>query len=174
VTRTPRVLSKAQEKRRIGGPSVGRTNSKVHFMTDSPIVVAVFNTSPDTVEMLRIVLEQAGFVVVSVYTYELRDGKVDIENLVRQHRPTVAIYDIAPPYEKNWREFQHNRAMDAMKGMKFVITTTNARQVREIAGDVQPVLEFVGKPYDLGLIVNEVKKCFGMSPSPTSSVSISA
>ena len=37
---------------------------------ERPPVVAIFNTSPDTVEMLRIVLEQAGFVVMGLYTYD--------------------------------------------------------------------------------------------------------
>ena len=57
-------------------------------MEARPPVVAVFNTSPDTVEMLRIVLERAGYVVASVYTYELRDAKIDVEMFMRQHHPT--------------------------------------------------------------------------------------
>ena len=130
-------------------------------MMERPPVVAIFNTSPDTVEMLRIVLEHSGFVVSSIYTYELRDGKVDVEVFVRQHRPDVAIYDVAPPYDKNWREFQHVSSMDAFKGIKFLITTTNVKRVREIAGDGPQLYEIVGKPYDLGMIVDAVKKLTG-------------
>jgi DNA-binding response OmpR family regulator len=121
-------------------------------------VVAVFNTSPDTVELLRIVLEEAGFVVVSAFTYELRDGEVDLEAFCRQHRPHVVLYDIAPPYEANWRLFLHLRSTEALRGARFVVTTTHEAHVRKIAGHGEELFEIVGKPYDLGLIVEAVKK----------------
>lgn len=139
-----------------------------------PPVVAVFNTSPDTIDMLRIVLQNEGFVVVGGYTYELRDGKVDIEALSRQHKPDVVIYDIAPPYPKNWLEFQHTCTMPALKGAKFMITTTNVKQLREIAGDGPRLFEIVGKPYDLEKIVEHVKELTGRASSRRASLSESS
>jgi hypothetical protein len=49
-------------------------------------VVAIFNTSEDTTELLRIVFENAGFVVVTAFTNQLRDGKVELEAFMRQHQ----------------------------------------------------------------------------------------
>ena len=128
-----------------------------------PTAVGVFNTSPDTVEMLRIVLEREGLIVVSAYTYDLRDSKIDIEALVRQHQPKVIIFDVAPPYDANWRLFEHIRGMPVLAGIKFVVTTTNVARVREVAGVTEPLLEIVGKPYDLNQIVEAVKKCLSAS-----------
>jgi DNA-binding NtrC family response regulator len=128
-----------------------------------PPVVGIINTSPDTVELLRIVLENAGFMVVSTYTHELREAKVNIEAIIRQYSPKLIIYDVAPPYDKNWREFLTTAAMPALKGINFIITTTNARHVKEVAGDHQEVYEIVGKPYDLGLLVQAVKDTLGVS-----------
>jgi len=125
--------------------------------TSGPAAVGVFNTSPDTVEMLRIVLEREGLIVVSAYTFELRDSKIDIEALVRQHQPKVIIYDIAPPYDRNWRLFDHIRSMPALAGIQFVLTTTNVARVREVSGPGQELFEIVDKPYDLNLIVSAVK-----------------
>jgi CheY-like chemotaxis protein len=123
-------------------------------MTDKPTVVAVFNTSEDTTDMLRVVLEQAGFVVICAFTHALRDGKVDLDALMRQHGPKVVVYDIALPYEANWRLFEHIQASPACRGVRFVVTTTNAAQVRKVSG--QEVLEIVGKPYDLNQVVEAV------------------
>ena len=122
-----------------------------------PTVVAVFNTSPDTVDLLRFVFEHAGFTVVSAFTWEMRDSKVDVEAFMRQHAPHVVVYDIAPPYEENWHLFQHFSAMPAFRGRKFVITTTNAKQVHAVAGDAVTLYEIIGKPYDLDLVVKAVK-----------------
>jgi hypothetical protein len=131
-------------------------------MIDKPPVVAIFNTSPDTVEMLRIILEQEEIVVISAYTHDLREGKVDVDALTHQYDPKLVIYDIAPPYDKNWRQFLVTRTMPALKNTKFLVTTTNEKRVKEVAGEGQEVFEIVGKPYDLQMIVDAVKKSIGL------------
>lgn len=123
----------------------------------NPQVVAVFNSSEDTTEMLRIALEQAGYVVVTAFTHALRDGHTDLESLMRQHRPTVIVYDIALPYDRNWRLFQHIRDSPACRSVRFVLTSTNVAQVKNVAGEDQPILEIVGKPYDLEQLLQLVR-----------------
>jgi two-component system OmpR family response regulator len=129
-------------------------------MSPNAHVVGVFNTSEDTTDVLRIVLENAGFVVVTAFTNLLRDGKVDLEAFMRQHQPRVIVYDIAIPYEQNWRLYEHMRSVPACRGVSFVLTTTNVQHVRQLAGDVD-IHEIVGKPYDLDQIVGAVKQAIG-------------
>jgi CheY-like chemotaxis protein len=134
-------------------------------MPETPPVVAVINTSPDVVDMLRLTLEHAGIVVVSAMTWEIREGEVDLERFVAQHRPRVVVYDIAPPYENNWLLFQHIRAMPVMRDVQFVITSTNAQQVERFArGDGHRIYEIVGKPFDLGEIVDAVREALKARP----------
>lgn len=128
-------------------------------------VVAVFNTSEDTTDLLRVVLEQAGFVVVTAFTNRLRDGTTDFEALMRQHRPRVIVYDIAIPYEQNWRLFRHFRSSPAAKHVQFVVTTTNLAQVERIVGTDQEIHEIVGKPFDLEILVRAVKSAARARPT---------
>src|SRR5690348_15781129 len=96
---------------------------------NDPKVVAIFNTSPDLVDMLRGVFEMAGFVVVSLLTFQIREGHVDVETFLGQQKPDVIVYDLAPPYEPNWRLFKHVCRTPAMRQCRIVLTSTNAARV---------------------------------------------
>ena len=133
--------------------------------SDARDVIAIINTSPDTVGLLSELLERAGFLVVTAYTHSIRDGSVDLQAFLRTHRPRVIVYDIAPPYEPNWHLFQHMAAMPVMAGRQFVITSTNARQVEGFAGPQQHVYEIVGKPFDLDQIVQATREALKIRPS---------
>jgi CheY-like chemotaxis protein len=84
---------------------------------------------------------------------------------MRQHRPKVIVYDIAPPYEANWRLFQHVRTAPAVQHVQWVITTTNAAHVQKLAGKDEQLYEVVGKPYDLDRICAAVKEAMRARPT---------
>jgi DNA-binding NtrC family response regulator len=123
-----------------------------------PLVAAVFNTSPDIVDLLRRALEPAGIVVVSGLTHQIREGVVDVEGFIRQHTPNVIVYDIAPPYDANWQLYQHISRMEVMRRQTFVLTSINPRHVEQLTGRNETVYEVVGKPFDLDKIVRAVKE----------------
>lgn len=134
-------------------------------MPPAPYVAAIINTSPDVVDMLRVVLEQAGIVVVSAFTHEIRDGHVDLERLLSQHKPNVIVYDIAPPYAANWQLYQHLSESPSMQQCQVVLTSTNPARVTELSGGDRRVYEIVGKPFDLDVIVRAVKEAIRARPT---------
>ena len=134
-------------------------------MPDPDPVVAVINSTPDIVDLLRLAVEKEGFVAVTALTFDIRDGKTDLDHLIQQHQPTVIVYDIAPPYDANWKLFQHVAAMPVMKGRQFVLTSTNRAHVEKIAGPQEHIYEVVGKPFDLAEIATAVKQAVRVRPS---------
>ena len=119
--------------------------------------IAVFNSSSDTLEVLKLALEQDGYAVVTGHVSELKKGQVDVLDFVEEHQPDVIIYDVALPYEENWRFLRLLQSFDALKPLKWVITTTHKPHLQELVGECGEVYEIVGKPYDVQQIMNAVK-----------------
>ncbi len=120
-------------------------------------VAAIINTAPDTVGLLKDALEHAGLLVVTGYTHDVRDGKLDLQSFLTTHRPDVIVYDIAPPYDRNWAFLQHLRST-ILGGYRFVLTTVNRRYVETLVGRDERVYEVVGRADDLGEIIRAVRE----------------
>jgi len=129
-------------------------------MTNVP-VVAVLNSNDDIVEMLRMILEHNGFIVVSAHLDAIRRGDQSLTDFVEEHDPELIIYDLTPPYDRSWRFLEHLRQVPIMHNRKFVITSTNARRADEIIGTAEHVHEIVGKPYDIDELVKVVRRGVG-------------
>ena len=126
--------------------------------TSQPRVVALINSTPDIVGMLRVAFQDAGFVVVSTLTHLVRAGEVDLEAFIKQHQPQAIVYDIAPPYASNWNLFRHLSQLPALKERPCVITSTNPARLRELAHTDQEICEIVETPYLLDQLIQAVKK----------------
>ena len=120
-------------------------------------VVAVVNSSADTVEMLRLYLQQEGFEAVTAHIDEIKRGTLDFARFVQEHDPRVLIYDVAPPYEPNWTYLNMLRRLDVMQGRTVVITTTHKENLERLVGPTGAI-EIIGKPYDLQEVVTAVKR----------------
>lgn len=132
---------------------------------DNSVTVAIVNSTPDAIEMLRHLLFQAGFLVVSCYAHDIRDGRTDYEAFIRQHQPRVIVYDIAPPYERNFRMFEHVRAMPVSEGCQFVLTSMNRAHLGKLVGRDEQVYEVVDRDEDLLRLVQAVKEASRARPT---------
>jgi DNA-binding response OmpR family regulator len=131
--------------------------------TPSPApVVAVLNSSEDIVGMLREVLQEEGFTVVTAQVPDIKAGREDVVAFLRRYDPQVVLYDISPPYEANWTFFRLVQDTEAAKGRPFVVTTTNQRALAELVGEAA-VVELLGKPYDLQEVVRAVRRALGQA-----------
>lgn len=126
--------------------------------SDKPPVVAILNSNDDTVEMLRMLIESERMVAVSAHVSDIRRGVFDFGGFLTEHNPQVIIFDVPPPYDRSWLMLQHLRGVPAAAKKTWVITSTNPQRLKEIAQPEEPIFEIIGKPYDLQLIVEAVKK----------------
>ena len=124
----------------------------------APPVVAVLNSNDDLVELLRHLLEQAGFITVTGHVDDVRRGHLDLINFVEQHNPNVIVYDLVPPYDRSWNYLYLLRDSEPLRGRPFVLTSVNPKRATEVVGQSEMVYEIVGKPVDLDRIVAAVKE----------------
>lgn len=126
-------------------------------------VVAVVNTNPDMVELLKTRIEQAGFVVLVIHTSEIRAG-LDLGGVLEQHDPKVIVYDVPMPYDRNWRLLQHLRET-MLDGRQLVITTPNEEGIRRLVGRDDKVFEILDDGVDIDAIVQAVREAARARPT---------
>jgi CheY-like chemotaxis protein len=119
------------------------------------VVVAIFNTNPEVLDLVREALQDAGWATVVAHVDDLKRGRIDLVQFVEQHHPDCIVYDVAPPYDTNWTFLRLMRSSKVMQGRAFVVTTTNKKALDELIGPSDTV-ELLCKPYDLEQIVQAV------------------
>ena len=127
-------------------------------MDQKATVGAVFNSSDDMVELLRVLFERHGFVVVTGHIAAIRKGELDLASFVAQHRPDVVVYDVVPPYDRQWRFLAHLRQTSPLNAIPFVLTSSNAAATRELASTDEQIIEVLGRPFEFDALVEAVKR----------------
>ena len=119
--------------------------------------VAVFNSSQDTVDLLRMTLEEAGFQTVAGHVPDIKRGHMDFVAFMEQHQPEAVVIDVSLPYAENWNVVRLLRDTASMQGRALILTTTNKRALDELVGPTDTI-EIVGKPYEMTVVLEAVRK----------------
>ena len=127
--------------------------------TTAPGVVALFNASDDTIDMVQGLLTASGGNQTLIWCHfaDLKKGIVDFDKYIERHNPEVVIFDLSPPYDENWRYFKTMRDAAGMQGRGVVLTTTNKARLDEVLGEDSHALEVVGRAEDLRQIDAAIK-----------------
>ena len=126
-------------------------------------VVAVVNTNPDLVDILKSRIERAGLVVVVMHIADIRTG-LDVERMMAQHDPAVIVFDVAAPFEQSWRFLQHLRGT-VFTGRKLVLTSPNADALARVAGKDERIYEILDDGADIDAIVQAVREAVRARPT---------
>ena len=122
-----------------------------------PPLVAVINTTEDIITLLCAALEDEGYATARAYVVDFRSGRQDITAFFDTYRPHAVIFDIAIPYDQNWRFFQEQVLGGGfLPHHKYVLMTTNLTALQQVVGNIE-AFELMGKPFDLGDLLEAVQ-----------------
>jgi DNA-binding response OmpR family regulator len=114
--------------------------------------IAIFNSSEDTVEALRLAFEHQGHETVSAHIDQIKRGQVDFLDFIKTHDPKAVVYDVSPPYDHNFTFLKLLRDTQVMQGRPIILTTTHKVNLERMVGPTDAI-EIIGKPYDLEQVV---------------------
>jgi DNA-binding NtrC family response regulator len=127
-----------------------------------PKTIAVLNGSLEISKILEEFLREEGFNTVNGIITDFKTGKESFVSFMKTHQPDLILYDVPPPYDHNLTFLELLKATDLIKDECIIVTTTNKAALEKLAGKHQ-VLEILGKPYDLKIVVETInqklKKC---------------
>ena len=123
--------------------------------TPSRPCIAILDTSPDFIDMLKEIMEIEEFDTISEYILNFRTGRSDIHSFFAMHKPNAVIYDVALPYQENWQFLKHVLEISGLRSCQFIVVTTNKRALDALVGETGG-LEILGKPMDLDALIQAV------------------
>lgn len=124
--------------------------------TTGPRTIGILNSTEVVIDLLTQLLEGEGYAALAAYIPDFKRGRGDIATWLGDLAPTAVLYDIPPPYDENWAFYQHALSLCESRTHRFIVTTTNRRVLEGLAGPTDAI-EFVGRPFDLGEIVDRVR-----------------
>jgi DNA-binding response OmpR family regulator len=114
-----------------------------HLVTESasPPVIVVADDEEDILELVSIGLERAGYVI-----HRARDGEEALA-LAREHRPNVAILDVAMPKLDGFELTRRLRNDPETSEIKIVLLTARVQEADVDEGLAAGAHDYIKKPF---------------------------
>lgn len=141
------VVGRASDGTVPGDAGVSLNLGKPHGINEAVgrSMIAVVNDDPALIRTLQILLEVEGYRTAGLNMSTV-GGPDALLHWIDRHDPQVILYDIPLPYEDNWEGFRQVQDAEAGTHRRFVLTTTNLRAVRELAGPAAEI-EIIDLPF---------------------------
>src|SRR5262245_2735571 len=122
-----------------------------------PFVIAVLNSNQDVLRLIRAVLEDEGYTVATEHIVSFKDGEANLAQFLLNHRPTVVVYDLAPPYKENWNFLQLLCKIPEVASIPMVLTTVNKVALEPVVGKTD-TFEILGTRDNLAPLIDEINR----------------
>ena len=132
-------------------PTTGGANPR------RPVVVAVLNSNQDVLRLIHDVLQDEGYTVVTDHIHSFKDGDANLIDFLSKHRPSLLLYDLAPPYQENWNFLQLLCRVPAVASLPMVLTTVNKAALEKVVGETD-AFEILGTHDNLAPVVEAINR----------------
>src|SRR3972149_7886120 len=127
-------------------------------MNKSPSVkkVLVIDDEPDTLELVKLVLESGGF------TTMLAKNGIEALRLIEAKEPDLVLLDIMMPDMDGWEVFR--KIKEKYSRVPIAILTAKAQNIDRLMGlHVLKADDYITKPFGKNELINKVRKLVGLT-----------
>jgi CheY-like chemotaxis protein len=110
--------------------------------------ILLLNSHADAIELISDWFGALGAVVQHARTVSLCEDLAYARTMLEMSRPDAILFDLAVPYDQNWRCLRKLVAVGLFDDIPLVLTTVNRRALESIVGPTD-AFEIIGTPHDL-------------------------
>jgi two-component system response regulator VicR len=108
---------------------------------------------PETVELIRLILERRGFTVV-----QASSGEAGLQAL-RESRPDLVLLDLMTPDMDGWDVYQQIKSDTATSEIPVMIVTARAQNIDRVIGrQMAKVDDYIVKPFNPKRLLDGVER----------------
>ena len=118
--------------------------------------IMVVDDEPDTVDLVKLVLETEGYEILVAYSGQ------EALDMIKVNRPDLVLLDIMMPQMDGWMVRKKIVGNEETKDIPVVMLTAKAQPIDKMIGlHVVGVSDYITKPFGRKELINSVKRIVG-------------